>query len=99
VIGEYTPRYRTRLEEHRSCVDVRFGTYSVDHALNAGLDLEMPGLNKWRTLDLVNRTIVARKVTVCTIKLRAKRVLQLVKKCAAGAPEVCSSVVISETEH
>ncbi|PPQ73649.1 hypothetical protein CVT26_010607 [Gymnopilus dilepis] len=65
-----------------------FGVYSVDHALKAGLDLEMPGLNKWRTLDLVNRSIQARKVTVRTIKQRARKVLELVQKCAKGAPEV-----------
>lgn len=33
-----------------------FGVYSIDHAINAGLDLEMPGTNKWRTLNLVNRS-------------------------------------------
>ena len=33
----------------------RFGVYSIDHSINAGLDLEMPGTNKWRTLDLMNR--------------------------------------------
>ncbi|KAJ3561490.1 hypothetical protein NP233_g10163 [Leucocoprinus birnbaumii] len=65
-----------------------FGTYSVDIGLNAGVDLEMPGLNKWRTLDLVNRAIQARKVTPKTIKQRARRVLELVQKCAQGAPEV-----------
>lgn len=36
----------------------RFGVYSIDHAYNAGLDLEMPGTNKWRTLNLVNRSYV-----------------------------------------
>ena len=66
----------------------RFGTYSVDQAINAGLDLEMPGINTWRTLDLVNRSIAARKVTTRVIKQRAKRVLTMVKKCANGAPEV-----------
>jgi beta-glucosidase len=35
-----------------------FGVYSIDHAINAGLDLEMPGTNKWRTLDLMNRSCV-----------------------------------------
>ena len=34
----------------------RFGVYSIDHSINAGLDLEMPGTNKWRTLDLMNRS-------------------------------------------
>ena len=65
-----------------------FGTYSADHALNAGLDLEMPGVNKWRSLDLVSRSIRSRKVTERTIKKRAKSVLELVQKCAQGAPEV-----------
>jgi beta-glucosidase len=65
-----------------------FGTYSIDHALNAGLDLEMPGFDKWRSLNLVSRSIQSRKVTVRTIKKRAKKVLELVKRCAEGAPEV-----------
>ncbi|TEB28299.1 glycoside hydrolase [Coprinellus micaceus] len=38
----------------------------------------MPGTNKWRTLEL----------TVRTIKERAKNVLNLVQKCAQGAPEI-----------
>ena len=48
----------------------------------------MPGDNKWRTIDLTTRSVVARKVTVRTIKSRARKVLELVKKCAAGAPDV-----------
>lgn len=67
----------------------RFGTYSVDHAINAGLDLEMPGVNKWRIFEKVERSIVAKKVAVHTIKERAKKVLELVQKCAREAPEVC----------
>ena len=66
----------------------RFGTYDVDHSLNAGLDLEMPGVNKWRIRDYVSRSIEARKVTVTTIKQRVKKVLELVQKCAQRAPEV-----------
>ncbi|KAJ7259206.1 beta-glucosidase [Mycena rebaudengoi] len=65
-----------------------FGVYSVDLSINAGLDLEMPGTNKWRSLDLVNRSIQSRKVTLRTIKQRATKVLELVQKCAIGAPEV-----------
>ncbi len=65
-----------------------FGTYSIDTALNAGLDLEMPGLNKWRTLEQVNRCIVARKVTPQTLKERARKVLELVQRCAKATPEV-----------
>ena len=66
----------------------RFGISGVDHALNAGVDLEIPGVDKWRTVTYVNRSIEARKVTVSTIKQRAKKVLELVKKCAKSAPEV-----------
>jgi beta-glucosidase len=66
----------------------RFGIFGVDPALNAGVDLEIPGVSKWRTLDQVNRSIQARKVTVTTIKQRAKKVLELVQKCAQRAPEV-----------
>ncbi|EIN07857.1 hypothetical protein PUNSTDRAFT_121061 [Punctularia strigosozonata HHB-11173 SS5] len=65
-----------------------FGVYSIDHALNAGLDLEMPGTNKWRTLDLMNRSVGSRKITVRTIKERARKVLELTQKCAQGAPQV-----------
>ncbi|KAF9463435.1 glycoside hydrolase superfamily [Collybia nuda] len=65
-----------------------FGIYSIDTSIKAGLDLEMPGTNKWRTLDLMNRTIQARKLTVRDIKARARTVLDLVQKCAKGAPEI-----------
>ncbi|KAG6872743.1 hypothetical protein C0992_009368, partial [Termitomyces sp. T32_za158] len=64
-----------------------FGVYSVDLSLKAGLDLEMPGINKWRTLDLVNRSIQSRKLTTRDIRQRARKVLELVQKCARGAPE------------
>ena len=67
---------------------LRLGTYNVDNSLNAGLDLEMPGLGKWRTLHYVNQCILARRVTVSTVKERAKKVLELVKKCAQLAPDV-----------
>ncbi|KAI0355239.1 beta-glucosidase [Trametes cingulata] len=65
-----------------------FGIYSIDHAINAGLDLEMPGTNKWRTLDLMNRSIQSRKITKRTVKERARKVLELVQRCAKGAPEI-----------
>ncbi|KAH9920187.1 beta-glucosidase [Amylocystis lapponica] len=65
-----------------------FGIYSIDHAINAGLDLEMPGTNKWRTLDLMNRSIQSRKIMRRTVLERATKVLELVQKCAAAAPEI-----------
>lgn len=65
-----------------------FGVYSIDHAINAGLDLEMPGTNKWRTLDLMNRSIQSRKITKRTVKERAAKVLELVQRCAQVCPEI-----------
>ncbi|KAI0034360.1 beta-glucosidase [Vararia minispora EC-137] len=68
-----------------------FGVYGVDGSINAGLDLEMPGTNKWRTFDLVNRSITSMKVMRRTIKERARKVLELVQRCAREAPEVLDS--------
>ncbi len=48
----------------------------------------MPGLDKWRTFEKVERSITARKVAVHTIKERARKVLELVQKCAEESPEV-----------
>ncbi|KAF8839076.1 glycoside hydrolase family 3 protein [Paxillus ammoniavirescens] len=72
-----------------------FGIYSIDLSINAGLDLEMPGTNKWRTLDLMNRSIVSRKLTVRTIKERAKKVVELAKRVAQEAPEVIASNILN----
>ncbi|CDO77775.1 Glycoside Hydrolase Family 3 protein [Trametes cinnabarina] len=74
-----------------------FGIYSIDHSINAGLDLEMPGTNKWRTLDLMNRSIQSRKITKRTVKERARKVLQLVQRCAKGAPEILDGEGIERT--
>jgi beta-glucosidase len=73
------------------------GVYSIDHSINAGLDLEMPGTNKWRTLDLVNRSMQARKLLLRTVKERARNVLNLVQKCAKYAPEVLYFSASSES--
>lgn len=48
----------------------------------------MPGINKWRTLDLMNRSIHSRKLMVRTVKERARKTIELVQKCAQNAPEV-----------
>ena len=58
-------------------------------AINAGLDLEMPGQNKRRTFEQVEKRIAAKQVDVDTVKERAKKVLELVQKCAKETPEVC----------
>ncbi|KAI6125064.1 glycoside hydrolase family 3 protein [Pisolithus croceorrhizus] len=74
-----------------------FGLYCVDHSINAGLDLEMPGHNKWRTLDLMSRSISSRKMTVRTVKERARKVIELVKRCAQEAPEILDGDGIERT--
>ena len=56
----------------------------------------MPGTNKWRTLDLVNRSIWSRKITVRTIKERARKVIELAKRVANESPEVSSSYVVND---
>jgi beta-glucosidase len=66
-----------------------FAVYSVTEAINAGLDLEMPGDKKFRQYELVDRAVTAKKTTPRILRERANKVLELVQKCAKGAPEVC----------
>lgn len=85
----YVPRLHVWLNSDPCCIlRIRFGIYSIDLSINAGLDLEMPGTNKWRTLDLMNRSIGSRKLTVRTVKERARKVVELAKRVAQEAPEV-----------
>lgn len=56
-----------------------FGTYSTAEAVNAGLDLEMPGPTMWRG-DNLARAVAARKVKMSTIDQRVKNLLNLVNK-------------------
>ncbi|OJA21227.1 hypothetical protein AZE42_07989 [Rhizopogon vesiculosus] len=74
-----------------------FGIYSIDLSINAGLDLEMPGTNKWRTLDLMNRSVGSRKLTVRTVKERARKVVELAKRVAQEAPEILDGDGIERT--
>lgn len=62
------------------------GTYSTDEALNAGLDLEMPGPTKWRGA-LVNHALLSKKVIEDTLDERVRNVLTLVKSVAHLVPE------------
>ncbi len=61
----------------------RFGTYSSSEAINAGLDLEMPGSTRWRGA-LIQYAMNSNKVTKKTVNQRARAVLQLVNRCAAS---------------
>ncbi|KAH8662620.1 glycosyl hydrolase family 3 N terminal domain-containing protein [Xylariales sp. PMI_506] len=58
-----------------------FGTYSTSEALNAGLDLEMPGETRWRGI-LADMAVSSRKVTDDTIDSRVRNVLEFVKHCS-----------------
>lgn len=54
----------------------RFGTYSTSEALNAGLDLEMPGPPHWRMPFLINDCLSSQKITPATLNERAEAVLR-----------------------
>ncbi|KAK4541987.1 hypothetical protein LTR36_007187 [Oleoguttula mirabilis] len=57
-----------------------FGTYSTDNAINAGLDLEMPGPTRWRG-GLLGHLVSARRVPSHTLDERARNMLNLVNDC------------------
>ncbi|KAG8916724.1 hypothetical protein FRC01_002899 [Tulasnella sp. 417] len=76
-----------------------FGTYSVTESINASLDLEMPGVAKWRDHEKVNRSIQAKKVTVRAIKERAAKVVELVKKLSGTNPAVIDGDGVEQWSH
>ncbi|CAL1703814.1 unnamed protein product [Somion occarium] len=65
-----------------------FGTYSVDLAINAGMDLEMPGPPRWRTPLLVNHMLSSQKVLLSTIDERVTTLLTFIQRQARRNPEV-----------
>jgi beta-glucosidase len=64
------------------------GTYSVAEAINAGLDLEMPGQPQWRQLRLVRQSINAHKISRATIDERVISVLKWVQRLARLNPDM-----------
>lgn len=68
--------------------DSRFGTYSVDSAINAGLDLEMPGPPRWRNPLLVLHCLSAQKLLSSTIDERVANILTFVQQQARKNPKV-----------
>jgi beta-glucosidase len=70
-----------------SWLPYRYGTYSTTEALNAGLDLEMPGPPRWRTQTLVSHVLSAGKVSLTTIDERAASVLSFVQHLARKSPD------------
>ncbi|KAL5315013.1 hypothetical protein ACEPPN_017664 [Leptodophora sp. 'Broadleaf-Isolate-01'] len=69
-----------------------FGTYSTTGAINAGLDLEMPGPSRWRGPALVH-AVVANKVKAKQLNARVRNVLNLVDR------GMKSRVIENATEH
>ncbi|TFK93148.1 glycoside hydrolase family 3 protein [Polyporus arcularius HHB13444] len=65
-----------------------FGTYSVDHAINAGLDLEMPGPPRWRTPLLIGHLLSCQKLKEATLDERATQILNFVQRQARRNPDV-----------
>ncbi|KAK3942268.1 glycoside hydrolase superfamily [Diplogelasinospora grovesii] len=64
-----------------------YGTYSTTDAVNAGLDLEMPGPPRFRG-DILKFNVGTDKVLPHTLDDRARNMLKLIRKCAAaGVPE------------
>jgi beta-glucosidase len=56
-----------------------FGTYSTAEALNAGMDLEMPGPTRWRG-SLLQWSVISRKVRKATVDFSVRNLLNLVNK-------------------
>ncbi|KAI4719897.1 hypothetical protein E4T48_03957 [Aureobasidium sp. EXF-10727] len=64
-----------------------FGTYSTSEAINAGLDLEMPGPSRWRG-EAAALASATNKLHRDALDDRARGVLNLVNQCAqSGVPE------------
>ncbi|KAK2929051.1 Glycoside hydrolase, family 3, N-terminal [Fusarium oxysporum f. sp. vasinfectum] len=55
------------------------GVFSTAEAMNAGLDLEMPGPSRWRG-DLLHLALFSRKVTKSMIDERVRNVVKLVNR-------------------
>lgn len=75
-----------------------WGTYSTSESVNAGLDLEMPGVTKWRGQMLV-QAIGVGKVKQTVLDERARNVLNLVNRCAkAGIPDHAEEKTVDTPE-
>lgn len=75
-----------------------FGTYSTTEALNAGLDLEMPGPSEWRGKRIAAALGVG-KIRTKDINESAASVLKLVERCSrADIPEGGHESVLDSEE-
>ncbi|OQE80112.1 hypothetical protein PENNAL_c0048G00727 [Penicillium nalgiovense] len=67
-----------------------YGTYTTIDSMNAGLDLEMPGVSRYRG-KFIESAVQARLIKQSTIDARARKVLEFVKQ--------ASQVHVSEVER
>ncbi|KAF9451230.1 glycoside hydrolase family 3 protein [Macrolepiota fuliginosa MF-IS2] len=65
-----------------------YGTYGVNEAINAGLDLEMPGPPRWRQQLLVLQNLSTQKVLQQTIDDRVTTLLTFAQQQARRNPKV-----------
>jgi beta-glucosidase len=76
------------------------GVNSVADSLNAGLDLEMPGPTRWRSVDAVTKAVKKGEVTEATITERARNVLTLIEKVGGFEhPEIPPEQSILDPKH
>jgi beta-glucosidase len=76
------------------------GTNSTADSLNAGLDLEMPGPTRFRTLEAVTEAVKKGEVTEQVITERARNVLNLIEKVGAFEnPEIPPEQSIVNPAH
>lgn len=64
------------------------GTYGTSEALNAGLDLEMPGPPRWRTPNLMYHSLSSQKLRTQVIDERVTALLTFVQKLARQNSDV-----------
>ncbi|ESK88409.1 glycoside hydrolase family 3 protein [Moniliophthora roreri MCA 2997] len=64
------------------------GTYSTDLAINAGMELEMPGPPRWRTENLIKHCLTSQKIFMETINERIYNLLTFIQRQARLNPEV-----------
>ena len=67
---------------------IRHGTYGTSEALNAGLDLEMPGPPRWRTPNLMYHSLSSQKLRTQVIDERVTALLTFVQKLARQNSDV-----------
>lgn len=75
-----------------------FGTYSVSEAIQAGLDLEMPGPTRWRGPALMH-AVSANKVKMSQLNNRVRNILHLINTTSkSGVPEAAPESRLNRRE-